>query len=294
MADLKQHLPSLYNNILEANVLVDTENSLFSELEAEIKKVKDDQYVVTATLEGIEAYEKMLKIVPNPLTQSIEFRRTRIINRLSMIPPFSFKFLCQRLDEIIGVNKWEASVDYSNYTLYIESSAADQLWFHEIFVTVSKLKPANIVFINKPKSVHNIAAGEQIDLTVIDFNYRLGTKWILGLKPFKSLEDKGVIKMAGVSSVQPEMLNSIATFTVNDIDRVRLNGDFVISTFNTKTSSDNIITIEYELSIDNNITEVSKIELLDSDGNILTESIVYIPVLDTIILKHTISITEGE
>jgi hypothetical protein len=146
---------------------------LFDNLDTETEKVRDNQYVLTADIDGIIAYEKMLNITPKPATETIEFRRQRIINRLSMVPPFTFRFLKQRLDEIIGVDRYIASIDYPNYTLYIESSAENQEWFHEIFVTITKLKPANIVFINRPLVYEEIRAGESINLTQVNFNYRL-------------------------------------------------------------------------------------------------------------------------
>ena len=38
------------------------------------------------------------------------------------------------------------------------------MWFREILVTVNKLKPANIVFINKPSIVEDILVSEKINL----------------------------------------------------------------------------------------------------------------------------------
>ena len=293
MSDIKQYLPNIYDTILEFEELIASENTLFDNLDAETKKVRDNQYVLTAGIDGIIAYEKMLNINPNPATETIEFRRQRIINRLSMVPPFTFRFLKQRLDEIIGVDRYTVSIDYPNYTLYLESSAENQAWFHEIHVTVTKLKPANIVFINRPLVYEEIRAGESINLTQVTFNYRLGSTWVLGLEPFTSLDDMGVIKVATTPSIKQDLLNHLATFTVSDIADVRINGTFIVPAFVTKAAVNNQVIIEYEISETDGIPEITQIELLDSVGTVLADSAVYVPILEKVILKHNILIKEG-
>ena len=293
MSNLKNYLPNIYKDVLETDELTGTEDLLFQDLNSETEKVRNNQFVLTSGVDGIEQYEKMLNIIPNPSTESIQFRVNRIINRLSMTPPFTFPFLKKKLDEIIGAGKWEAYIDYANYTLYVESSAVNQIWFHEILVTINRLKPVNIVFTNKPFVAAKIHVSENINLTQVSFNYKVGTTWVLGRKPFTSLENIGGIKMASVPSIKQEMLNSIAEFTSSDIVKVRVNDSLIITDFTIKESTQNIVTIEYQIALDSGITEVTKIELLDVADNILTESLVYVPILESIILKHTIQIKEG-
>ena len=99
--------------------------------------------------------------------------------------------------------------------------------------------------------------------------------------------------MASVPSIKQEMLNSIAEFTSSDIVKVRVNDSLIITDFTIKESTQNIVTIEYQIALDSGITEVTKIELLDVMDSVLMESLVYVPILESIILKHTIQIKEG-
>ena len=292
MNDLRTYFPPIYKEILEFNAIAEAENLLFYDLNNETVKAKNNQYIMTCDINGIKQYEKMLNITANPTIEGLQFRKERIINRLSLTPPFTFGFLKNRLDEIIGVGEWNAYIDYAKYILYIESSATNQIWFHEILVTINRLKPANIIFINKPFVADNINAGETINLNEVIANYKLGTTWILGKKPFKSLEDKGVIKLSNVPSVKDELLNTLAAEVESDIAKVRINDTFVITNLD-KTIMDNSVTVEYEIALESGIVEVTKIELLDADDNTLTESIVYVPILESIILKHIIRIKEG-
>lgn len=98
-------------------------------------------------------------------------------------PPFTLGFLYQKLDEIIGKGLWSVTVDYPNYTLYIESSSESQQYFTEVLYTINKIKPAHIVFINKPLTITELTVDETVELTDLQWNYILGS-WKLGEKPF--------------------------------------------------------------------------------------------------------------
>ena len=60
----------------------------------------------------------------------------------------------------------------------------------------------------------------------------------------------------------------------------------------TKSVEANILTITYAVS-SSQTTEITSVELLDGDGTVLTSSQVYVPVGDSIIMKHTIPVNEG-
>ena len=293
MSDLKQYLPWLYKDIVEMNALMNTEDKLFSKLMDEYIRGRDNQYILTADEYGIRIFEDIINIVPDPSTETLDFRRQRLINRFRTQPPFTFRWLQGKLNEIIGVGKWNAWVDNENYTLYIESSAKDQKWFQEISITVNNTKPANIIFINRPLVVHDVLTNETINLKELIWNYRLGTIWKLGDKPFISYNDKGVIVLATTPSIQQAMLNKLATFSATEIAKVRINGTYIITGFEVKSASANVVTVQYYVIPESGITNVTRIELLDSANNVLTRSNVYVPLVLGVNLKHTILVKEG-
>ena len=85
----------------------------------------------------------------------------------------------------------------------------------------------------------------------------------------------------------------MATFTASDIADVRINGTFMVPAFVTKTAVNNLVMVEYEISETDGIPEITQIELLDSAGTVLADSVVYVPILERVILKHNILIKEG-
>lgn len=293
MSDLKQFLPWIYKDVVEMDALMDVEDSLFSKLMDEYIRGRDNQYILTADEYGIRIFEDIINIIPDPATETLDFRRERLISRFRTQPPFTFRWLQGKLNEIIGVGKWNAWVDNENYTLYIESTAENQKWFQEIAITVGNTKPANIIFINRPLVVHDVLTNETINLKELVWNYRLGVSWKLGEKPFISYTDKGVIVLATTPSIQQAMLNKLATFTVAEIARVRINDSYIVTDFEVKSASANVVTIQYYVMPESGITNVTRIELLDSANNVLTQSNVYIPLVLGVNLKHTILVKEG-
>lgn len=271
--------------------LITVEDSLLDNAEAEKTNLEDNQFVLTANEYGIEQYESMLDIIPNPETESLQFRRDRIINRLSMTPPFTFRFLKKKLDGIIGVGRWNAYLDFSTYTLYVESSASNQVWFEEIIITMNNLKPANIVFINQPLITQGLVMSEEISYSTMQYNYVLGVSWVLGALPFLSYIDKGAIKLSNVSSLKDDLFEDVATFTASDIASVTLNDSVVISSFVTKQASSNVVEIEYNV-LTSQVTTITNIKLKNSSGDTLSEAVVYVPLLEDVLMKHTITVKE--
>lgn len=285
------YVPQIYKGFTEMEDLIAVEDNILDAAENEKKNLEDNQYVLTANEYGIEQYEDMLDIIPNPAVETLQFRRDRIINRLSMTPPFTFRFLKKKLDEIIGVGKWKAYIDFSTYTLYVESSANNQIWFEEILITMTNLKPANIVFINQPLITQGLVMSEEISYTTMQYNYVLGLSWVLGALPFLSYIDKGAIKLSNVSSLKDDLFQDVATFTASDIATVLLNDSLSISNFVTKQASANIVDIEYNV-LASQIQTITNIKLKNSSGDVLSEAVVYVPLQEDVLMKHTITVKE--
>jgi hypothetical protein len=287
------YVPQIYKGFTEMEALIAVEDNILDAAENEKKNLEDKQYVLTANEYGIEQYEDMLDIIPNPAAEPLQFRRDRIINRLSMTPPFTFRFLKNKLDEIIGVGKWKAYIDFSTYTLYVESSADNQIWFEEILITMTNLKPANIVFINQPLITQGLVMSEEISYNQIVYNYKLGTTWILGAKPFASQEYKGVIKLAETSSIQSTFLNGLTAEANSMVAKVLINDSYPITEFETKQATNNIVTLEYLVPEVSGLQTITNVKLLDASDNVLTGAVVYVPLVSDAVMKHILTIKEG-
>lgn len=290
--DISVYLPNYYDDIKEATDLMELENGLLENVKNLLDKVLHNQFVLTADHVGLTYYESLLRIMPNP-SDTLEYRRQRVLNRMTIKPPFTFRFLQKKLDELIGIGQWTAYVDYDAYTLYVETKIKNQFWLEELTVTINRIKPCNIVFVNRPVYPSSINVGEQVNLKQEEFNYRLGSKWILGVKPFRSINEKGVIKMPNESSISEFTLNSLAKHLLSNIDKVRLNNTALIDVWELHHVNEYTVEVEYRVDLSHNLGSIHKVELLDSSQNVLSTMTVYVPVLEPVLLKHMIRIKEG-
>lgn len=288
----RELFPSVYNGVLEISVLSETDDVLLDRALAKLERAQLNQFILTADEETISVYEKMFSILANPTTETLQFRRERILNRMSLQPPFTMRWLQNKLDEIIGVGKWNAYVDYANRTLYIESFVVNQQWFNELRITINRIKPCNLVFVNKPLIMADVVADETIVSATQHYNYILG-QWQLGQEPFATTDSEEVIKLPIVKSINPNLLADIASFSATDVVAVRLNGSVKLSNFTTKAGQGTATIVEYEVK-PAQASEITQIELLGTGDRVLTASAVYIPVTEAVICKHTINFKEGE
>lgn len=288
----RELFPSVYAGVLEISVLSETDDVLLDQALAKLERAQLNQFILTADEETISVYEKMFSILANPTTETLQFRRERILNRMSLQPPFTMRWLQNKLDEIIGVGKWNAYVDYANRTLYVESFVVNQQWFNELRITINRIKPCNLVFVNKPLIMADVVANETIVSATQHYNYILG-QWQLGQEPFATTDSEEVIKLPSVNSINPNLLADVASFSATDVVAVRLNGSVKLSNFTTKAGQGTTTIVEYEVK-PAQASEITQIELLGTGDRVLTASAVYIPVTEAVICKHAINFKEGE
>lgn len=313
---LNSYVPSYYRKVDEMEALMEVEQSIVDEYQVNMLTAFQNTFVLTADISGIELFETMFSIVANPSTEDLEFRRQRVLNRMTTSPPFTLRFLKQKLDAIIGEGRWKVTMDYANYTLYVEASAVNQNWYTELEFTINQIKPCNIVFINRPRTDLSLSMTEEISYKTMKWNYVLGSwllgrlpfatiegaeviewyyklgQWSLGKNPFALTEGGNIVKMATTPSIQDALLQDTAGFVVTDIAAVLINDETKITNFTIKSASGRFVTLEYQVT-SAMTSVVTNIKLLKSDDTVLTDSNVYVPVTDTILSRHSIEVKEG-
>ena len=280
----------IYEDILEIQELTKAQDIEFNRLNRLTQKTSDNIYILTCDEDGLAIYEQQFGIIADPTIEDIDFRRDRLLNRFSILIPYTFPFLMNKFNELFGVGNWDAYIDFNNYTLYVEYITTNTLWSTEIAVTINNIKPANMIFRSVPRLNHQISVNESVRRYDADFNYKLDGTWQLGLEPFANLVDKGLIKMPNFPSVQQDYLDHFTEFGVNDVYKVKINDSYEITTFIVKNTSTG--EISYQVPLSSGITEVNNIKLLDSSNVILTASNVYVPIIVDTLIKHSIILSE--
>lgn len=288
--DLLPLLPPWYAQVEDYQQICQAERPTFEQIKADLEQVRQNFAPLEMDLSTVEQWEEVLHILADPAAETLDFRRYRIINRVSTKPPFTLEFLRRKLDELIGPGLWSLDVDYPNYTLYIESSAQTQIYSQEVEFTINRIKPAHILYIHRAIVVSDAAVGEEIRCTQYRWNYALSA-WNLGALPFADILNEEVVKTENTPSVQPALLEKLLDVTANSITAARINGSILIPDIS-KSFQSGQLWVTYPISPDQT-DEITRVELLNTQGEALTSASVYIPVTDTVSVRHTITLREG-
>lgn len=248
---LKKYLPSLYRENKEMEGLMNAEQPIYDEAETDTKFAFSRQFVVTADEKGVEQYEKILGIMPTA-TDSLEFRKRRVITRLSTTPPYTLNYLKQQLTTIFGAGNFNAWVDYGKRELYVDSFINNISLFFELETFIEKVKPANMIYIYRSLVLPKVGVSSRYlagwgkwnyrldrtwnlgakpfysDDTTEEWNYRLDGTWNLGAKPFATYY-LGEIKMNNQSSITPFTLNYSASKLKEIITKVVINNTITVN-----------------------------------------------------------------
>ncbi|WP_270167611.1 putative phage tail protein [Paenibacillus sp. SYP-B4298] len=191
---VKEYWPEIYQTIKDFEELAKTEDVELQLLEGAVAQQLADQFVLTSTVQAIRRRELMLGIKADPTTETLEFRRRRILNRYQTKPPFTIRFLQQQLDMLAGSGMTLASVDVQNFILTITTNVSNAGVFAEISHTVETTKPANLVYQQIAALDGEIELEEQIGIKSVSWQYKLDGSWQLGATPFATYGAEVAIK----------------------------------------------------------------------------------------------------
>lgn len=141
--NLAIYYPVVYKGVHEIDQLVATENILFDELDNLTTEAEENQFILTSNLRGLEVYEKMLNIIANPELDSIQFRRERIINRLSTAS-YTIKELRNKLNQLLGQDNYIIDLVHKEYKFNLISFIGEYGKLDEMLRTLFVILPVNL------------------------------------------------------------------------------------------------------------------------------------------------------
>lgn len=191
---VSRHWPAKLLEIRDFREIANTEAEELEQAQKAVDKLLADQFIETACKETILRRERELGIQYDPETETLEFRRKRLINRYSTKPPFTLRFLQQQLDDLVGRGRTNVTVDVQNFILTVEAAITDANVFKEVEHTVNVIKPANLVYQQRTALIETIGLDEKISRQDVTWNYKLDGSWKLGEKPFATLGPEVPVK----------------------------------------------------------------------------------------------------
>lgn len=290
--DLKEYLPIVYENIVEAQTQQDSLSIEINKMNNTYEQALMDQFVQFASLKVLPYYENIFNIIANPETESIQFRRERILSRMKMLtPPYTYYYLRKILDGFFGKDKYKLTINNDEFTIMLESAVKDSLWYHEIQVSITAVKPCNMIFKNVPRISNTLLTNETVTSKSSVRNYRLNGTWSLGSRPFVSIGDEETRKMANVKSVKQYFIDTNLEYWRSLFTKSVINNQITVTNLNISISDSQLI-IQYGVNRET-VNTITNIKLVNGEDNILFESNVFIPIDDYAIIKHIIKLEEG-
>jgi hypothetical protein len=111
-----------------------------------IKDINKNNFITTADIEGILAYEKILGISADEINDDLELRRLRVINKLALRTPFTRIFLEQMLETIFGHGNWTLEIDPVALTMFMYVITDSPQIYNQTVSDIGDIVPANIEF----------------------------------------------------------------------------------------------------------------------------------------------------
>lgn len=136
-------LPQIYQPIHDYRSINNINGEELSMLYSGVKQILDDQFIKTASEKTLIKWEQYLRITPNG-TDTLDERRFRILTKLNDTPPYTDRYLVEKLNDICGEGYYRISRDYKNYKLLIEISLNSIANTDTIMEVIRAIIPANI------------------------------------------------------------------------------------------------------------------------------------------------------
>lgn len=285
--------PHYLKDVLEYSAILKAEKRLLEDVGVNLLEAHNNKNILKLNESGVRIWEEIFGIFPNTMTETLEFRRERILNRLLTKPPFSEGFLRERLDEILGEGNYALTIFGDTHTIVLETVMESQAWVQELYITMGKVKPANMIYINKASVQANLRISEEISYEKNFWNYRLGT-WKLNTEvPFEDKSFGGIIKMANDPSLTNKGIDYALQGVETKISKARINGSVPVA-LTSKEISGNQLFVEFKV-LESQTPTITKIELLDDDDQAIsgTSTDVYVQVIDDVDIKSVFTLKQG-
>ena len=225
-------------------------------------------FLPTATW-GLSWWEQAYGITPAS-GQTEDQRRTRILGKIrgqgvatvALIQATAGAYV----DAAVSV---EEHPNEFRFTVIFDQIGAQPPEPEEMTDALNEIKPAHLTFDYLYLYHTSDTVGIFQELKQTGFVYYYKMPFQLGKNPFGREETEVPVDIT--SSIQQHLLDGAATWTVDQINSVRINGSQTIRDFEVKEAADGVVTVSYLLQQES-VPTLSKVELLDGSGQVLASA----------------------
>lgn len=157
--DLLGHLPPVLRDYREMRAIMEAERPEVEALWSAVEDCFDDQFIATATKQGIVRREAELDIVPFA-TDTLEDRRFRVLARYNESIPYTRVRLRQLLDGLCGPDGYEVRFLTGDFTVDVKVDLGVKKQFQVVEELLERQLPYNMAFkVTLKYNTHRILSG---------------------------------------------------------------------------------------------------------------------------------------
>ncbi len=144
---LLEYLPEFIRDIKEIKVIMSVEENFLTgegeNLSLAVKNVFKDQFINTASINGVKRYENMIKIVSREL-ESLDVRRFRLFVRFNEKLPYTVPKLKEQLEALCGNDGYNIEVDTGSCNLVVKIALKSKGMLDEVGAMLERMVPLNM------------------------------------------------------------------------------------------------------------------------------------------------------
>ena len=145
---LLEYLPEFIQEIKEMKIIMSVEENFLTgfddNLNLAVKNVFKDQFINTATENGIKRYEDMLKIVSRE-SEGLDVRRFRLFVRFNEKLPYTVPKLKEQLASLCGEDGYSIMLDVVNFNLVVKIALKSKGMVDEVRAMLERMVPLNMM-----------------------------------------------------------------------------------------------------------------------------------------------------
>lgn len=141
---LQSYLPSVLLTTCEFPLLCQSEQPEFDMLVTSVAEVLDAQFVTTASLRGIERYEKIFGLIAKD-SDTLEERRFAVLSKMNAQSPYTVRSLKRMLTALCGEDAYSLEIDHDQYKLLVKLPVQEAQKLQAVRDMLHIVVPANMV-----------------------------------------------------------------------------------------------------------------------------------------------------
>ena len=160
---LMENLPDYFKPVLEFIQIMRAHGHALDQLDGDIQNVYNNFYIQTCDVTTLAYYEGLLDIVPSA-GDTVEYRRQRVMQQLSLIPKFDINWLITKLNGLYGMDGYTLEVDSKKCTVDIDINSGISNALRIFYDFIWDVLPAHMELSSRQNVTTDIPVGINIGM----------------------------------------------------------------------------------------------------------------------------------